>query len=223
MHQPALSYHLSALTAHTSYLELRSLILRLAWHCLASLRGRKAPTPSFHLHRFFGRIHYSASGRVTHHSSLPFRHSLLLARYRFAMQRKQSGQLSAAARSSHRQSGEYRGRTSLGANGDIAVGITQHSAFPNGQNRSNGMTAGPQLFDLARSPPNTANKSNAFLARSQSYTDTLPPSQTPNTFLANFSSRVPVKLDQRVLSFTRPIPQSIQLLANISQRFVTPE
>lgn len=76
------------------------------------------------------------------------------------MQRKPSGQFSGAARSSHRHSGDYRGRASFGANNDNTAGVTQvPAAFQNGQARSNGIMAGPQQFDMARSPPSTASKS----------------------------------------------------------------
>lgn len=80
------------------------------------------------------------------------------------MQRKPSGQLPGAARSSHRQSGDYRGRTSFAANGDNAAGVAQiPAAFPNGHARANGMMGSSQQLDQARSPPSTANKSMDFL------------------------------------------------------------
>ena len=76
------------------------------------------------------------------------------------MQRNPSYRLQGAARPSHRQSGEYRGRNSFGANGDPAVGGAQnHGQFGNGHARTNGLIGGSQHFDLARSPPNTTNKS----------------------------------------------------------------
>jgi hypothetical protein len=137
------------------------------------------------------------------------------------MQRNPSNRLSGAARPSHRQSGEYRGRTSFGANGDTAVGVAQiPTPFPNGQARPNGMMGGSQQFDLARSPPSTANKSNSSFESFTYPTDSFCAAQTPNTCHASSSGKAPVKLDKRAHSFTQPIQQLKLLPANISRRCV---
>lgn len=137
------------------------------------------------------------------------------------MQRNPSSRLSGAARPSHRQSGEYRGRHSFGTNVDAEVGLAQVSApVLNGQVRTNGMMGGSQHFDLARSPPATANKSNPFLSYLMLSSDSLHAEQTRNTFPANSSNKVPVKPDKHAPSFIRPMRLLIRLLVNISQRCV---
>lgn len=75
------------------------------------------------------------------------------------MQRNPSTQLPGAGRRPHRQSGENRGRGSLGSNVEAASGSAQIQTPSNSQARTNGMVAGSHHFDLARSPPNSANKS----------------------------------------------------------------
>jgi hypothetical protein len=139
------------------------------------------------------------------------------------MQRNPSSRLSGAARPSHRQSGEFRGRHSFGVNGDNGAGIAQISApVSNGHARTNGMMGGSQHFDLARSPPTTANKSNRnhFSPYLMLSSDSFYAEQTPNTFLANSSNKAHVKLDKHAPSFIRPMRLSTQLLVNISQRCV---
>jgi len=139
------------------------------------------------------------------------------------MQRTPSSRLSGAARPSHRQSGEFRGRHSFGANGDNGAGVAQISApISNGQVRSNGMMGGSQHFDLARSPPTTTNKSNHNLSLPYFLlsSDSFHVEQTPNTFPANSSNKAHVKPDKHAPSFIRPMRLLTRLHVNISQRFV---
>lgn len=77
------------------------------------------------------------------------------------MQRNASTQLHGAGRPSHRQSGDFRGRRSLGANTETVVGVAQiPTSFPDDQARTNGVMSGAQQLDMARSPPNTTSKSS---------------------------------------------------------------
>jgi hypothetical protein len=139
------------------------------------------------------------------------------------MQRTPSSRLSGAARPSHRQSGEFRGRHSFGANGDNGAGVAQTSApISNGHVRTNGMMGGSQHFDLARSPPTTTNKSNRNLSLPYLLlsSDSFHMEQTPNMFPANSSNKAHVKPDKHAPSFIRPMRLLTRLPVNISQRFV---
>jgi hypothetical protein len=137
------------------------------------------------------------------------------------MQRNPSNRHPGNARPSHRQSGEFRGRSSFGAGADSAAGVAQIPApLPNGQARANGVIGGSQHFDLARSPPNTSNKSNPSLSRLVLSANSKSVTQIPNTFHANSSNKAPVKLVRPAPSFTQPMRQSKQLHANTSQRWV---
>lgn len=140
------------------------------------------------------------------------------------MRPNSSTQLSGASRPSQRQSRDYRGRNSFGASGDTAIGVaTIPAPFPNGQARPNGMMAGSQQFDLARSPPSTASKSIGFPSCLRFSTDSSCAEQTPNTFPANSSDRALVKLGKRAPSYTRPMRPLRPLPANTLQRCVEQE
>lgn len=67
------------------------------------------------------------------------------------------------SRAHHRASGEFRHRGPVGLNGNgpVPVPAGLHGQFSNGHSRNGPGGVAMQPFDLARSPPNAANKSKS--------------------------------------------------------------